>query len=48
MSHDVTLRKLKDTDLPVFFAQQLDEEANRMAAFTPPDPTVRRAFLARW
>ncbi len=45
---DVTLREVEDGDLPVLFEQQLDPEANRMAAFTVADPTDRDAFAARW
>ena len=32
----------------MFFEQQLDPEANRMAAFTAADPSDREAFAARW
>ena len=45
---DVRLREVLDADLPILFEQQLDPEANRMAAFTLADPTDRDAFLARW
>lgn len=45
---EVTLRDVHEADLAVFFAQQLDPEANRMAAFTAVDPTDRDAFLAKW
>jgi RimJ/RimL family protein N-acetyltransferase len=34
-----------ESDLPVFFEQQLEPEANRMAAFPPRD---HDAFLAHW
>lgn len=44
----VTLRDVTDSDLPIFFQQQLDPEANRMAAFTPRDPGDWAAFIARW
>ena len=37
-----------DDDLPIFFVQQLDPDANYMAAFTAPDPTDRAAFAAHW
>jgi RimJ/RimL family protein N-acetyltransferase len=37
-----------DTDLPIFFEQQLDPDANAMAAFTAKDPTDRQAFMAHW
>ena len=35
-------------DLPIFYEQQLDPEANWMAAFTAKDPTDREAFDAHW
>jgi RimJ/RimL family protein N-acetyltransferase len=44
----VRLRDLEPEDLPVLFAQQLDVEANRMAAFTLENPSDRRAFDAHW
>ena len=48
MTADVALREVTEVDLPVFFEQQLDEDANRMAAFTVKDPADRDAFWARW
>ena len=45
---DVRLRDVTDEDLPIFFVQQLDPEANRMAAFTAKDPADRQAFAAHW
>ena len=44
----VTLRPVSIHDLPVFFEQQLDADANRMAAFTARDPADRAAFDAHW
>lgn len=44
----LVLREVRDEDLPIFFAQQLDSDANRMAAFTVEDPTDRPAFERRW
>jgi len=44
----VILREVEEGDLPIFFEQQLDPEANHMAAFTVKDPTDQQAFLARW
>ena len=44
----ISLRDVMEDDLPIFFAQQLDSEANWMAAFTAKDPTDRDAFLAHW
>lgn len=48
MSVDILLRELKDTDLPIFYVQQLDPTANYMAAFTTKDPTDWEAFDAHW
>jgi RimJ/RimL family protein N-acetyltransferase len=45
---NVRLREVQDGDLPILFEQQLDPEANRMAAFAAADPTDRDAFAARW
>lgn len=44
----VTLRAVAASDIPIFFEQQLDAEANRMAAFTSKDPTDREAFDRHW
>jgi len=48
MGGDVRLRDLTRDDLPDIFEQQLDVEANRMAAFTVEDPADRDAFRKRW
>jgi RimJ/RimL family protein N-acetyltransferase len=45
---ELTLREVTDADLPVFFRQQLDPEANHMAAVTPTNPADRAAFDAHW
>lgn len=45
---EVRLRAISEADLAIFFEQQLDPEANHMAAFTSRDPTDRKAFLAHW
>jgi uncharacterized protein with von Willebrand factor type A (vWA) domain len=45
---DVTLREVRDADLPVFFAQMNDPEGIRMAAFTAEDPSDRALFDAHW
>lgn len=42
------LREVVEDDLPVFFTQQLEAEANWLAAFTAKDPTDRAAFTAHW
>lgn len=44
----VSLRDISEADLPRFFEDQLDEEANLMAAFTPKDPHDREAFDPHW
>ena len=44
----IVLRDVLMSDLPIFFDQQLDPEANRMAAFTTKDPADRDAFMAHW
>jgi RimJ/RimL family protein N-acetyltransferase len=45
MTSEVRLRDVVAEDLPVFFEQQLDPEAVRMAAFPSRD---RAAFVAHW
>jgi RimJ/RimL family protein N-acetyltransferase len=45
---DLILRDVVADDLPIFFTQQLDPEANHMAAFTVKEPAEREAFDARW
>jgi RimJ/RimL family protein N-acetyltransferase len=42
---EVRLREVRSDDLPVLYLHQLDEEANRMAAFPSRD---RNAFMAHW
>ena len=48
MTINVLLRDVTAGDLPIFFEQQLDKDANYMAAFTPKDPTNRDAFMTHW
>jgi RimJ/RimL family protein N-acetyltransferase len=48
MTSTLMLREVWDDDLPTFFTQQLDPDANYMAAFTAADPTDRAAFDAHW
>lgn len=43
---EVILRELRDEDLDTLFQQQLDPEANHMAAFTKEDPSDREAYMA--
>ena len=42
------MREVRESDLPIFFEQQLDPAANYMAAFTAQDPADRNAFNAHW
>jgi RimJ/RimL family protein N-acetyltransferase len=48
MTCDLLLRDVTEKDLPIFFEQQSDPEANHMAAFTAKDPTNRESFTAHW
>lgn len=45
MTNEIKLRDVIDSDLPIFFEQQNDPEANEMAAFPARD---RDAFMAHW
>ena len=45
---ELLLRPVVADDLPIFFEQQADPDANYMAAFTVKDPGDRAAFMARW
>jgi RimJ/RimL family protein N-acetyltransferase len=45
MKNEIWLREVRPGDLPVFFEQQLDPEATRMAAFPS---RAREAFMAHW
>jgi RimJ/RimL family protein N-acetyltransferase len=45
MPPSVTLRAVRDDDLPIFFEHQADPEANRTANFPARD---RDAFMAHW
>ncbi len=48
MAAEVLLRDVYQGDLDTFFFQQLDPEANYMAAFTAEDPADHDAFIAHW
>ena len=48
MMSDLLLRDVIEDDLPIFFEQQLDPDANYMAAFTARNPADRDAFTAHW
>ena len=45
---NVVLRAVHDSDLPVFYRQMNDPEAQLMAAFTPEDPADWAAFQSLW
>ncbi|MEV6649558.1 GNAT family protein [Streptomyces sp. NPDC051219] len=45
---NISLREVRDSDLPVFFGQLNDPVANRMAAFTHEDPAHRGHFATHW
>src|SRR5687768_18463372 len=45
MSNKIQLRNVEPGDLPIFFAQQLDDDAARMAGFPSRN---RAAFDAHW
>ncbi|WP_327247061.1 GNAT family N-acetyltransferase [Streptomyces sp. NBC_01320] len=45
---EVTLREVRDSDLPLFFAYMSDPESVRTAAFTSENPGDRPAFEAHW
>ncbi|MGC5001831.1 GNAT family N-acetyltransferase [Streptomyces sp. DT203] len=45
---EVTLREVRGSDLPLFYAYMCDPESVRTAAFTSEDPTDRAAFDAHW
>lgn len=44
----VTLRPVREDDVGVFFENQLDEGARRMAAFGRENPLDREGFLEHW
>lgn len=48
LSAGVSLRPVQNSDLSIFYSQQLDPQANYMAAFTVKDPSDRQAFRMRW
>src|ERR671937_3074337 len=47
-SMGLTLREVRDEDLPLLFVQWADPVAVHMAAFTAPDHMDREAFERRW
>lgn|SRR5487761_556738 len=48
MGDRIRLREVKDSDLSILFEQQLDLEANRMAAFSSKNPADNIAFQDHW
>lgn len=48
MAKPIELRDVVESDLAIFFEQQLDQEANEMAAFTSKNPADKTAFLEHW
>ena len=48
MTNTLSLRDVTADDLPIFFEQQLDADANSMAVFTAEDPTDFAAFMVDW
>jgi RimJ/RimL family protein N-acetyltransferase len=48
LADKIQLRDATIHDLPIFFEQQRDPDANYMAAFTAKDPENRDAYMARW
>lgn len=48
VASSISLRDVHEDDLTIFFKQQLDADANHMAAFTAKDPADRVAFDAHW
>lgn len=45
---EISLRNSTESDIEIFFQNQLDEEANYMAAFTPKDPSDKEAYVSKW
>jgi RimJ/RimL family protein N-acetyltransferase len=45
MTNEISLRAVQESDLPIFFEQQLDPDATRMAAFPA---RSRDEFMAHW
>ena len=45
MANEISLRDVQESDLPIFFEQQLDPDATRMASFPA---RSRDEFMAHW
>lgn len=48
MTSNILLRDVVEGDLPIFYKQQLDPEANYIAAFSAKSPADRKAFDTKW
>ena len=48
MTTYILLRDVTESDLSIFFEQQLDHNANYMAAFTRKNPADENTFMAHW
>jgi RimJ/RimL family protein N-acetyltransferase len=48
MVNEIYIRDVIQSDLPIFYEQQLDPDANYMAAFTRKDPEDKEAFMLHW
>ncbi|HET7003464.1 MAG TPA: GNAT family N-acetyltransferase [Puia sp.] len=46
--NEIIFRKTELADLDSFFIFQLDQEANRLAAFTAKDPTDKTAYIQKY
>lgn len=44
----ISIRKSIVSDLHVFYQNQVDDEANFMAAFTPKDPYNKEVYIEKW
>ncbi|MBZ0282437.1 MAG: GNAT family N-acetyltransferase [Anaerolineae bacterium] len=44
----IQLRDILESDVPIFFVLQQDQQAIHMAAFTAEDPSDKSAFDAHW
>ncbi|MBC8753374.1 GNAT family N-acetyltransferase [Kordia sp. YSTF-M3] len=45
---EIELRRTNLNDLETLFVFQLDEEANRLAAFTSKNPSDKNAYIEKW
>lgn len=47
-SQTIEIKKTTESDLQILFVFQIDKQANYLAAFTPKDPTDKKAYLEKW